>query len=60
MDTSTESQEGQAEQNTEDEEEQPAKSKKGIRRSIASVYFDTFLVLWSIYQCMLIERGKNS
>lgn len=29
MDTSTESQEGQVEQHTEDEEEQPAKSKKG-------------------------------
>ncbi len=53
MDTSTESQEGHAEQNTEDEEEQPAKSKKGFSRSIASVYFDTLLVLWSIYQCML-------
>ncbi len=45
MDTSTESQEGHAEQNTEDEEEQPAKSKKGFSRSIASVYFDTLLVL---------------
>lgn len=29
MDTSTESQEGHAEQHTEDEEEQPAKSNKG-------------------------------
>lgn len=29
MDTSTESQDGHAEQHTEDEEEQPAKSKKG-------------------------------
>lgn len=58
MDTSTESQEGHAEQNAEDEEEQPAKSKKGISRSIASVYFHTFLVLWSIY-LHAVWKGKN-
>lgn len=48
MDTSTESQEGQAEQNTEDEEEQPAKSQKGI--SISLLWYILGLMIdWSVH-----------